>query len=177
MNLVVTGKQIELTEGLKTMVEQELTFLNDVLPQDKTVTVTLEAKPVHKATIFFYHDSEIVRLEQDGRDLYVLFPQLAKRLVKHLRGIESLKREFKKEQASDKIPMSVEESVEDIELYSEVTKRKRFEMKPMSEKEAVLQMQMLGHEQFIFANADLQNTICLLYTRKDGDFGVIETTY
>lgn len=160
------------------MVEQELSFLNDVLPHDKTVTVTLEAKPVQKATILFYHDSEIVRLEQDGRDLYVLFPQLAKRLVKHLRGIESLKRAFKKEKTSDKAPMSVEEElVEDIELYSEVTKRKRFEMKPMSEKEAVLQMQMLGHEQFIFANADLQNTICLLYTRKDGDFGVIETTY
>lgn len=177
MNLVITGKQLELTEGLKEMVKQELAFLEKVLPKDKTVAVTLEAHPLHKANILFYHNNEIVQLKQDGRDIYVLFPQLAKRLKKHLRGVESLSRAFKKEQVPDATPMNVEEDIQDIELSTEVTKRKRFEMKPMSEKEAILQMKMLGHEQFIFANADFNNTICLLYTRKDGDFGVIETTY
>lgn len=175
MNLVITGKQLELTDAMKHMVEEELAFLTDVLPEDKPVTVTIEANPTHKASVLFYHNGDVVRLEQDGRDIYVLFPQLAKRLKKHLRGIDKLSRAFKKETLQDKTPMSQE--VEDIEVSAEVTKRKRFEMKPMSEKEAVLQMRMLGHEQFIFANADMQNTICLLYTRKDGDFGVIETTY
>lgn len=175
MNLVVTGKQLELTKELKEMVEREMTIIEEILPHDKQVTVTLEAHPVQKASVLFYIDGEVVHLEQDGRDLYAVFPQLAKRTKKYLRSIKKLSQEIKREKEEDSTPMVQE--LEDFESESEVTKRKRFEMKPMSEKEAILQMKMLGHPQFIFANADLQDKICLLYTRKDGDFGVIETTY
>lgn len=181
MNLVITGKQLELTEAMKEMVSDELTFLEkleEFSAPDKTVSVTLEAHPVHKATVLFYYDKEPVRFEQTGDDLYVLFPQVSKRLAKHLRGLKQLSRAFKKERADYEqlTPMSAD-ATEVVEAEAVVTKRKSFEMKPMSEREAVLQMKMLGHEQFIFANADLDNTICLLYTRKDGYFGVIETTY
>lgn len=174
MNLVITGKKIDLTVGLKELVEKELQFLTDVLPEDKAVTVTIEASPIVKATVLFYHNNDVVRLEETGEDVYVFFPRLAKKLKKRLRDNDKLAREFKKEGLKHHQPMSPLD--EGMEQDVQVTKRKRFDMKPMSEKEAVLQMNLLGHQQFIFANADMDGTICLLYTRKDGDFGVIETS-
>lgn len=54
-----------------------------------------------------------------------------------------------------------------------IVKRKVFEMKPMYEEEAILQMETLGHASFMFYNADIEN-MCLLYKRKDGNYGLIE---
>lgn len=53
-----------------------------------------------------------------------------------------------------------------------IVKRKHFEMKPMHEEEAVLQMNMLGHDFFMFFNASIEK-MCLLYKRKDGQYGII----
>lgn len=58
-------------------------------------------------------------------------------------------------------------------LSRKIVKRKVFELKPMHEEEAVLQMEMLGHKSFMFYNAST-NKYCLLYRRNDGDLGLIE---
>ena len=64
--------------------------------------------------------------------------------------------------------------VEDtINLYTEL-KRKDIEMKPMDEEEAILEMELLGHSFFVYKDMDTNNT-CVLYKRKDGDYGLIET--
>mgnify|MGYP000958287573 CR=1 FL=1 len=54
-----------------------------------------------------------------------------------------------------------------------IVKRKQFEMKPMYEEEAIAQMEMLKHSSFMFLNADTDE-MCLLYKRKDGNYGIIE---
>ena len=64
-----------------------------------------------------------------------------------------------------------EEKEEDT---STIVKRKQIEMKPMSEEEAILQMNLLGHEFFVFKNIE-SNEVDVLYRRKDGDYGIIET--
>lgn len=56
---------------------------------------------------------------------------------------------------------------------SKIVKRKVFEMKPMFEEEAVLQMELLGHTSFMFFNAKIEK-MCMLYIRKDGNYGMIE---
>lgn len=176
MNLVISGKQLELTPFMKEMVGEHLAFLKDYLPNEKTVTVTFEAKPVPKATILFYHEQDVINVAEAGEDLYDVFPKLAKKLEKRMRTFKKMKTAFNKRrnEVDNQTPMDNDEFEEDVEMA--VTKRKRFEMKPMFEAEAILQMTALGHPQFIFANADLDGRICLLYTRKDKTFGVIETT-
>lgn len=173
MNIVLTGKHLKLTNALEEMVKKELAFLEGVLPQDKVVNVTLESHPEQKATVLFYHEQDVVRISESGKDLYDVFPQLAKKVEKHLRKFNKMKRAFNKGRREEDLTAMVAD--EDEEKPS-VTKRKRFEMKPMSEEEAILQTTALGHPQFIFSNTDLNGRICLLYTRRDGDFGVIETT-
>ncbi|WP_442638197.1 ribosome hibernation promotion factor [Rossellomorea marisflavi] len=176
MNIVLasTDKNLPITEALDTMVRKELAFLEDILPADKVVDVTLKSKPEHKATIHLFFNKELFHLEESGEDLYGIFPALAKKLEKQLRNFKKMKQAFSKGRDSKEFTaMNPEE--EDVKPV--VAKRKRFEMKPMSESEAILQMESLGHPQFIFANAELDGQICLLYTRKDGQFGIIETTY
>lgn len=177
MNLVISGKQLELTHFMKEMVAEHLAFLEDYLPTDKTVTVTFETKPVQQATILFFHEQDVINLSESGEDLYDVFPKLAKKLEKRMRTFKKMKHEFNKRRnkVENQTPMVHDESDDDVELA--VTKRKRFEMKPMYEAEAILQMTALGHPQFIFANAELDGRICLLYTRKDKTFGVIEATF
>lgn len=176
MNLVISGKQLELTHFMKEMVAENLSFLEDYLPKDKTVTVTFETKPVQKASILFYHEQDVINLSETGEDLYDVFPKMAKKVEKRMRTFKKMKNAFNKKRngVTNQTPMSHEELDEDVEPA--VTKRKRFEMKPMYEAEAIMQTTALGHPQFIFANADLDGLICLLYTRKDKSFGVIEAT-
>ena len=55
-----------------------------------------------------------------------------------------------------------------------IVKRKTLEMKPMSEEEAIIQMELLGHEFFVFKDSDIEK-VCVLYKRKEGNYGIIET--
>jgi len=68
------------------------------------------------------------------------------------------------------VDFEIEEEYEDNET---IVKRKTIDMKPMSEEEAILQMDLLGHEFFIFKNSDTDNN-AVLYKRKDGNYGIIE---
>ena len=69
-------------------------------------------------------------------------------------------------------------SVEVLVLYAKelekVVKRKKIDTKPMDEEEAILEMELLGHNFFVYKDMDTNNT-CVLYKRKDGDYGLIET--
>ena len=65
--------------------------------------------------------------------------------------------------------------VDKQELSSgKIVKRKKLEMKPMDEEEAILQMELLGHEFFVYEDVNAE-TVCILYKRKDGNYGIIET--
>lgn len=176
MKLVLTGKHVDLSESFKEMVAKELAYLEGVLPADKVVTVTLEAKPVLRASVLFYHEQYVVKMAETGDDLYEVVPRLAKKLQKSLREFRKLKRAYEKGRKTEKSEVPMNQDDIDDDLKPEVSKRKRFEMKPMSEAEAILQMESLGHPQFIFANAELDGCVCLLYTRKDQTYGIIETT-
>ena len=68
--------------------------------------------------------------------------------------------------------IDLEDKFEEVE--SKVLKRKKVDMNPMVEEEAIMQMEMLGHSFFVFKNAETNN-ICVLYLRKDGNYGIIET--
>lgn len=177
MNLIISGKQLELTASLKATVEKEFAFLGALFNEmSKPVTVTLEATPEHKVSVLMYYESEIIRFSEAGDDLYQLIPTLAKRLEKHLRGLKKLKKTFEKSRnrVAEVTPMDKEESWQSTEV-DPIQKRKSFELKPMSEAEAILQMKSLGHPKFIFANAEYDGNVCLLYTRRDGTYGLIET--
>ena len=72
------------------------------------------------------------------------------------------------------IKQYIEENFEEEEEPSDIVKRKVIELKPMDEEEAILQMELLGHNFFVFKNVET-DTICIIYKRKDNNYGLIDT--
>ena len=84
-------------------------------------------------------------------------------------------RELKKKNVQNVIDFKIDFEVEkEDENKSKIVKRKNIEMKPMSEEEAILQLELLGHSFFVFKNVKTDE-IDILYRRNDGDYGIIET--
>ncbi|SDB33623.1 ribosome hibernation-promoting factor, HPF/YfiA family [Eubacterium oxidoreducens] len=171
MQITITGRNIDLTEGLKAAVEERLVKLERYLSADTQVNVTLDSqKGRNKMEVTIPMKGTILRTEQVSDDMYVtielatevLERQLIKyknKMVTHYQSGANLKQEF------------IDSDTEDDEI--KIVRTKRFGMKPMFAEDACVQMELLGHEFFVFRNADTDE-VNVVYKRKDGAYGLIE---
>ena len=94
-------------------------------------------------------------------------------------AVDSIMRQIRKNKTrlEKKLRSGVlEPIVEDAPVEEEeLVRRKQFDLKPMSEQDALLQMDLLGHSFFVFRNSDLGDVVCVCYKREDGGYGIIET--
>ena len=114
----------------------------------------------------------ILRAEESHSDLYAAIDIVSDKIERQIRKNKTRmnKRTSKGEDLG--FDLSFDEMKEDEE--SNIVKRKEIEMKPMSEEEAILQMNLIGHEFFVFKNVE-SGEVDVLYKRKDGNYGIIET--
>ena len=178
MNFIVSGRNINVTQALRDKAESKLSKLNKFFDEDTDVNVTFNVEKndqIVEVTIPF--KGMIFRAEQSNSDMYtsidkvidVLERQIVKnkkRLEKRFKGEHNLK--------FDHFDFIHEENDFDTD-DNQITKIKRFSMKPMSSEEAILQMNLLGHEFFMFRNSD-NSHISVIYQRSDGNYGLIEPT-
>ena len=115
------------------------------------------------------HDT--LRSEESHSDLYAAIDLTVDKLERQIRKNKTKINSKIKRNIIQNFEMDLEDNFEED---SKVLKRKKVDMKPMDEEEAILQMEMLGHSFFVFKNADT-DSICVLYLRKDGNYGIIET--
>lgn len=175
MKIRVMAKNIELTQGLKDAVEKKLSKLEKYFNPDVVAQVTLSVqknRQIVEVTIPF--NGAIVRAEESNEDMYAsidlvidkLEGQIRKQKTKMQRkyGSESLRYQFIQ-------PLDLDEKEE-----GKVVKTKKFAIKPMTEEEAVLQMELLGHNFFVFLNDDTSE-VNVIYKRKDGNYGLIEPEF
>ena len=113
-----------------------------------------------------------LRSEESHSDLYAAIDLTVDKLERQIRKNKTKINSRIKRNVIQNFEMDLEDNFE--EDNSVVLKRKKIDMKPMDEEEAILQMNMLGHSFFVFKNADT-DSICVLYLRKDGNYGIIET--
>lgn len=176
MKIVITGKNIRITESLKNAVELKLSRLEKYFNQSPEVKVTLGTqKLLQKIEVTIPLNNTILRAEEMQEDLYsaidMVVDKLGRQIRKHKTKLQ--KRDY------DTIRF---ENVEDLEVYSvenqkpSIVKRKKVGLKPMMEEEAILQMELLGHDFFVFINAETDETN-VLYKRKDGQYGIIEPDF
>ncbi len=176
MKITMTGKQIELTEGLKSRIIDRFKKLDRYFSKEPEAIVTLSVqreKQVVEATI--YSGSLMVRVEEATEDMYVSIDSavdiLERQLRKHKTRIEKkLKKENFEAAALEQIPFG--ETIEEEKEFK-IVRRKKFTNKPMSPEEAILQMNLLGHQFYLFNN-DETGDPNLVYKRKTGDYGLIE---
>lgn len=176
MKITITGKQIELTPSLKARIEERFSKLDRYFHKETEAQVTLSVqreKQVVEATV--QSGGLIVRVEEATDDMYVSIDTavdvLERQLRKHKTRIEKkLKKDTFEAAALANIPFA---DVVEEETEFKIARVKRFSVKPMSPEEAILQMDLLGHQFFVFTNAESGDPN-IVYKRKHGTYGLIE---
>ena len=173
MRITISGKNLDITEGLRYAVEEKLSRLEKYFTPDTIVNVTLSVtkKRHQKMEVTIPVKGHIIRAEQESDDMYVTIDlveevieaQLKKyrqKLVSQQQGAGSFKQEFVEAESAE------EEEVK-------IIRSKKFGMKPMFPEDACVQMELLGHTFFVFRNAETDE-VNVVYKRKDGNYGLIE---
>ena len=176
MKFNIRGNKLEVTESFKNYVEEKIGKLNKYFenPDEVTANVVIRVHGIDQIVeVTIPAKKVILRAEDRNKDLYAAIDLVVEKLERQIRKNKTKmnKKAIKNTFIDFNMSFEVEPSEEDDR---KIVKRKEIEMKPMSEEEAILQMELLGHEFFVFKNVDDED-ICILYRRKDGDYGIIET--
>ena len=184
MKFIISGKNIEVTSGLRDTIEQKLGKLERYFTPETEIIVTLSVeKERQKIEVTIPVKGNIIRSEQTSNDMYVSIDLVEEIIERQLRKYKnklvarsqghptasSAGSNFKKEFFE-----SDNESVEDDEIR--IVKTKKFGVKPMFPEDACVQMELLGHNFFVFCNAETDE-VNVVYKRKDGAFGLIEPEF
>lgn len=174
MKINVRGKNMEVSPALQEYLEKRMGKLEKYFDSQIEVQVTMSiVKGDHIVEATISIDGLILRGEETSQDIYASIDMVVDKLERQMHKYKTkINRKLKYSGIKDLNEQTVEtKPQEDAEPV--VVKTKRFAMKPMSVEEAILQMNLLGHSFFVFANADTEE-INVLYARKDGNYGLIE---
>ncbi|MEW6540442.1 MAG: ribosome-associated translation inhibitor RaiA [Bacillota bacterium] len=173
MRIYVRGKNIEVTPALRGYVEKRLAKLGKFDQHFGSVQVTLSVeKDAHRIEVTVPIDGLILRGEEATGDMYASIDLVVEKLEKQL---EKYKGKLLNRRPGVGETAREREAPEDEDEYR-IVRTKRFALKPMPVDEAVMQMNLLGHSFFVFANAENQQ-VNVVYRRKDGHYGLIEPDF
>lgn len=176
MNIKVVGKNIEVTKGLREAIEKKLSKLDKYFNPNVKVIATLSVQKTRQILeVIIPFNGVILRAEEINNDMYVAIDLVLEKLERQIRK-QKTKLQKRKHSDALKFQFIPEYNSEDDNLESKIVKTKKFAIKPMSNEEAVLQMELLGHNFFVFKNADTDE-VNVLYKRKDGQYGLIEPEF
>lgn len=176
MKIKITGKQIALTEGLKSRVESRFAKLDKYFYKEAEALVTLSVQREEQVVEATIHSGNLIlRVEEATTDMYMTIDNAVDILERQLRKNKTkLEKKMKKEYIENLVFEQIyDDSVDSQDDEIRIVRTKKIESKPMSPEEAVLQMELIGHNFFIFTNADTGETNVVYRRKKDG-YGLIE---
>ncbi|MBQ1598839.1 MAG: ribosome-associated translation inhibitor RaiA [Lachnospiraceae bacterium] len=177
MRISITGRNIELTEGLKAAVEDKLSKLEKYFTQDTLANVTLSVeKDRQKIEVTIPVKGQIIRSEQVSNDMYVsidLVEEVIERQLKKYRQ-KIITRQQDAERFFQEDFIGDEEDGDGNEI--KIIRSKKFGMKPMYPEDACIQMELLGHNFFVFRNAQTDE-VNVVYKRRGNTYGLIEPEF
>ncbi len=175
MNITVYGKNITLTDALKDVATKKISRLEKFFHKDVEAKVVLSVeRKKQKVEVTIPFNGRILRVEEASDDMYSSIDDSVESLEKQIRKYKT-KLEDRK-YSNESIKFENVEPLDDAEEEFKVVKTKRFAVKPMSIEEAVLQMDLLKHDFFVFLNADTEE-VNVVYKRKDANYGLIEPEF
>lgn len=175
MNYTISGKNIDVTEGLREAIYEKLGKLERYFAPETEVHVTLSVeKERQKIEITIPMKGNIVRAEQVSNDMYVSIDLVEEIIERQLRKHKNKLVEKQQDVVALSKAFIEEETPEDDEI--EIVRSKRFGMKPMLPEDACMQMDLLGHSFYVFRNAETDE-VNVVYKRKGNTYGLIEPEF
>ena len=175
MNYRISGKNIEVTEGLRTAVQDKLNKLEKYFTDETEIQVTFSVeKDRQKIEVTIPVKGSVIRAEQVSEDMYVSI-DLVEEVIE--RQVNRYKKKLVDQQQN--AAFFQKEFLEDDEADDEeirIIRSKKFAVKPMDAEEACIQMELLGHNFFVFRNAETDE-VNVVYKRKGNTYGLIEPEY
>lgn len=171
MKINIFGKNIEVTEGIKNAVEEKLGKLDRFFAPETEVNVTLSVeKERQKIEVTIPVKGNIIRSEQVSSDMYVSIDLVEEVIERQLKKYKN-KIVDKQQNAAAFAQEFVEKDYDDDEV--KIIRTKRFGIKPMDPEEACVQMELLGHNFYVFFNSETEE-VNVVYKRKGNTYGLIE---
>ena len=172
MRFIITGRNIDVTEGLRSAVEDKLGKLDRFFAPETEISVTLSVeKERQKIEVTIPVKGNIIRSEQTSSDMYVSIDLVEEVIERQLKKYKN-KIVDKQQNAVAFSKEFIDNDYEDEEEVK-IIRSKRFGVKPMVPDEACVQMELLGHNFFVFLNAET-NEVNVVYKRKGDTYGLIE---
>jgi len=174
MALNIRGKNIEVTPALKAYVEKRVDKLTRYFDSDLTVQAVLEVKKdLRTIELTCFIDKVVLRGVETNEDMYAAIDLVVDKVIRQIHKYKTrLAKRFKKDtKLQDAIRTEMVPPVVEDEILIERTKK--FNVQPMDVEEAILQMNLVEHDFFMFLNADT-NVMNVVYRRKNGSYGLIE---
>ena len=178
MEIYVRGKNnFKVTKAIENYIKEKLSKLDTYLGESENVKANVLIN-VHdrsqKVEVTIPLKNFMLRAEETQEDLYAAIDLVADKIQRQIRKNKTRlsSKKMKKVAVEDFVFDKIEDEPEETE--EKIVKRKKVEVKPMSEEEAILQMELIGHQFYIFKNSEnMKPTV--VYKRKEGNYGVIET--
>jgi putative sigma-54 modulation protein len=178
MQFQVKGRNLEVSEAIRSYAEKKLGKLERQLTNPRVeLELAVESNPSiadnHVAEATIWTSGPVLRAREASSDMHASIDQLVAKLERQVRRYRSRGRSRRRRAARANEP-----SVESIPVLSEseelrIVKTKQFTVQPMGPEEAVLQLELIGHDFFVFRDA-ASNEVNVVYRRFDGDYGLIE---
>lgn len=175
MRFIISGKNIEVTSGLRSTIEQKLGKLERYFTPTTEVIVTLSVeKERQKIEVTIPVKGTIIRSEQVSDDMYVSIDLVEEVIERQLRKYKN--KIIDKHQEGGNLQPDFMDIEADDDDDIKIIRTKRFGMKPMFPEDACVQMELLGHNFFVFRNAETDE-VNVVYKRKNGTYGLIEPEF
>ena len=173
MRIDIRGDKVKITEAIKSQIEEKLGKLDQYFENPEELKAYVVVRVRNKEQIIevtIPTPKFTLRSETSESDLYAAIDLTIDKLERQIRKNKTkMRRKFK-----DVLQYEMMIDVSEEEEESSIDKRKTIELRPMDEDEAILQMELVDHDFFVFKNVDTES-VSVLYKRKDGSYGIINT--
>ncbi len=177
MKYDVRGDKLIVTDAIKSYIDEKLGRLKRYFKEPEKITARVILKVRGRDQIIevtIPTNLFTLRSEESHYDLYAAIDLVIDKLERQLVKNKSKMQKNASKVKNNEFRFENIDEYEDTEEKRTIVKRKKLDTKPMGEEEAILQMNLVGHDFFIYRDAET-NEIDVLYRRKDGNYGIIET--
>ena len=187
MQLTVHGRHLEVTDWIRQYIDKKVNRLERYLPQiqelraELTQSETRAAADRYTAQITVWANGQILRAEESTSDIFASIDASVDKMAKQLQRFKGRRYESRRRasaaasmeaEMNDRMPV-VEDEEPEADFDGAIIRRKQFAIEPMNEEEALEQMELLGHDFFLFFNPDV-NAVNVIYRRRDGNYGLLQ---